>query len=180
VISLSILIAIAIGQQDQLALSGGAGLVPMIILALMLAPLLEETGWHGYGVDSLRAKFGMMSTTLLFAVLWCAWHAPLVLINGTYQNELARMDNKAFVANFFVSVIPAAIIANWFYYKNSRSIVASVLLHSMLNAAAVLLNAGQVAKCIATLLYSAVAVGLIAGDRALFKEGRRNFLVAET
>ena len=50
----------------------------------------------------------------------------------------------------------------------------------MLNAASVLVNAGQVAKCIATLLYSAVAVGLIASDRALFKEGPRNFLAAET
>jgi membrane protease YdiL (CAAX protease family) len=180
VISLSILIAMATGHQDQFALSGGAGLLPMIVLALMLAPLLEETGWHGYGVDSLRAKYGMMSTTLLFAVLWCAWHAPLVLINGTYQNELARMDSKVFVANFFVSIIPAAIIANWFYYKNSRSIAASVLLHSMLNAAAVLLNAGQVAKCIATLLYSAVAVGLIVRDRALFNAEARNFIVAET
>jgi membrane protease YdiL (CAAX protease family) len=86
------------------------------------------------------------------------------------------MDNKIFVANFFISVIPAAIIANWFYYRNDRSIVASILLHSMLNAASVLLNAGQVAKCIATLLYSGIAAGLIVGDRRLFAEGPRNFL----
>ena len=63
------------------------------------------------------------------------WHAPLVLLGGTYQHELAVMNNKIFVANFFVSVIPAAIIANWFYYRNDRSIGASILLHSMLNAA---------------------------------------------
>jgi hypothetical protein len=46
----------------------------------------------------------------------------------------------------------------------------------MLNAGSVLLNAGQVAKCIATLLYAAIAVALIVADRALFKEGPRNFL----
>jgi membrane protease YdiL (CAAX protease family) len=99
-----------------------------------------------------------------------------VLIGGTYQHELAMMDNKIFVVNFFISVIPAAIIANWFYYKNDRSIAASGLLHSMLNAASVLLNAGQVAKCIATLLYSGIAAGLIIGDRRLFSEGPRKFL----
>jgi hypothetical protein len=43
------------------------------------------------------------------------------------------LDNKIFVVNFFVSIIPAAIIANWFYYKNDRSVAASILLHSMLN-----------------------------------------------
>ena len=77
----------------------------------------------------------MMKATLLFGALWSMWHAPLVLISGTYQNQLARMDNPVFLGNFFISIIPAAIIANWFYYKNSRSIGTAILLHAMLNAA---------------------------------------------
>jgi membrane protease YdiL (CAAX protease family) len=69
--------------------------------------------------------------------------------------------------------------ANWFYYKNDRSILAAILLHLMLNAASVLLNAGQIAKCIATLLYAGIAAGLILGDRKLFGEGPRNFLARQ-
>ena len=118
----------------------------------------------------------MMRATLLFAVLWCTWHAPLVLIPGTYQHGLAIEDNKIFVANFFASIIPVAFIANWFYYRNDRSITASILLHSMLNAASILLNAGQIAKCIATLVYSAIAVALVIGDQSLFAQGPRNFV----
>jgi membrane protease YdiL (CAAX protease family) len=177
VILIAILLSIPLGESsNQFQLAGGASLLPLIILAMILAPIMEETGWHGYGVDSLRAYHGMMRTTLLFAVLWTAWHAPLFLISGTYQNAVAAMENKIYVANFFVSIIPAAIIANWFYYKNDRSIAIAILVHSMLNAAAVLLNTGQVAKCIATLLYACVAAGLILGDRKLFAEGPRNFL----
>jgi membrane protease YdiL (CAAX protease family) len=86
------------------------------------------------------------------------------------------MDRKIFVANFFVSIIPAGIIANWLYYKNDRSIAAAILFHAILNAAAVLIAAGPVAKVIATLLYAALAAGLIIGDRRLFGEGPRNFL----
>ena len=104
---------------------------------------------------------------------------PLVLVPGTYQHELAAMDNKIFVVNFFVSIIPAGIIANWFYYKNNRFIVAAILLRTMLNAAAVLIAAGQVVKVIATLLYAAIAVALIIGDRRLFAEGPRSFLKAQ-
>jgi membrane protease YdiL (CAAX protease family) len=177
VICLSISLSLWLGESaDQFQLADSTQLFPMIVLAMILAPIMKETGWHGYGVDSLRAKFGMLQTTLLFAVLWCVWHAPLVLIPGTYQHAVAQMENKLYVMNFFVSVIPAAIIANWFYYKNDRSILAAMLLHSMLNAAAVLLNTGQVAKCIATLLYAVVATSVVVIDRAMFAAGPRNFL----
>lgn len=180
VICLSISMSLWFGQSaDQFRLSAGPNLPAMIILALAIAPIMEETGWHGYGVDSLRVKTGMMKATLLFGALWSAWHAPLVLIGGTYENELARMDNPLYLANFFASVIPAAIIANWFYYKNSRSIVSAVLVHAMLNAPSVLLNAGQTAKCIATLLYAAIAVVFVVGDRALFAEGPRDFVESD-
>lgn len=176
VILASIAISLLLGQPaDQFRLSGGGNLVAMIALTMLLAPLLEEIGWHGYGVDSLRAKSGMLWTTLLFGVLWSAWHAPAALISDTYQNELARMDNPIYLANFFVSIIPAAFIANWFYYRNDRSIMGAVLMHSMLNAASVLVAAGQVAKCIATLLYAAVAVALVLTDRE-FRAGPRNFI----
>jgi membrane protease YdiL (CAAX protease family) len=179
VIGLSIWLSLWFGQStDQFQLSGGANLLAMIILAMVIAPIMEETGWHGYGVDGLRAKTGMMKATLSFGALWSVWHAPLILISGTYQNELARMDNPLFLGNFFVSIIPAAIIANWLYYKNSRSIGAAILVHAMLNAPSVLLNAGQVAKCIATLLYASIAAAIVASDRAAFEEGPRDFVQA--
>jgi len=179
VMGLSIWLSLWFGQSaDQLRLSAGANLPALIILAVVVAPIIEEMGWRGYGVDSLRAKSGMTKATLLFGVLWSLWHAPLALIGGTYQNQLAAMDNGTFLANFFISIIPAAIIANWLYYKNNRSIGAAILLHAMLNAASVLLNAGQVAKCIATVLYAAIAAGIFAIDHAAFVEGPRNFLRA--
>ena len=131
VICLSILLSLWLGQPaDQFRLSGGAGLIPLVVLALVLTPICEEVGWHGYGADSLREGFGMLPATLLFAALWCAWHAPLVLVPGTYQHGLAVMDSKIFVGNFFVSIVPAGIIANWLYYKNDRSIAAAILFHA--------------------------------------------------
>ena len=177
VVCLSIALSLLVGQStDQFQLSGGPNLMALVILALVLAPLMEEMGWHGYGVDSLRAENGVLKTTLLFGLLWSVWHAPLFLISGTYQDSLVEMGNPIFVINFFVSVIPAAFIANWIYYRNDRSILAAILLHSMLNAAAVLLNSGQIAKCIATLLYAAVAAAILLADRATFAGGPRNFL----
>ena len=99
-------------------------------------------------------------------------------MRGTYQHQLAQIDNPLFLINFFVSVLPVALVANWLYYNNRRSIVGAVLFHAMLNASAVLLNAGQVAKCIATVLYFLVAAAITACDRE-FREGPRDFLPRE-
>jgi uncharacterized protein len=176
-ICLSIWLSVWFGQStDQFRLAGGASALPLIILTMVLAPIMEEIGWHGYGVDSLRASTGMLRATLLFGVLWSLWHAPLTLLSGTYQNQLATMDNPVYLINFFVSIIPAAIIANWLYYKNSRSILAAILFHSMINAAAVLLNTGQVAKCITTILYAIVAVVIVVIDRLTFWKGPHDFV----
>jgi membrane protease YdiL (CAAX protease family) len=174
--SLAIAISLAFGESpEQFSLAGGPGLGVMVALAMVLAPILEETGWHGYGVDSLRAHASMWTATLLFALLWCVWHAPLILVKGTYQHQVALMDNPLFVINFFASVLPTAFIANWLYYKNRRSVVAAILLHAMLNGSMVLFNAGQVAKCVATVLYFLVAAAIAITDSE-FREGPRDFV----
>jgi hypothetical protein len=62
-----------------------------------------------------------------------------VLVPGTYQHYVATLTNPLFVVNFFLSILAAAFVANWLYYKNWRSITGAVLAHSMLNGAAVLI-----------------------------------------
>ncbi len=176
VLTLSVGVSMLMGEPGgQLRLSAADNLVPMIVLALILAPIIEELGWRGYGVDSLRAVSGALAASLAFGVLWSLWHAPLVLLHGTYQRELYEMENPLFLANFFVGAIPVAIVANWFYYRSGRSIPVSMVFHSALNGAAVLLSAGQVAKTIASVVYLGIAI-VVLKDRAVFTGGPRNFI----
>ena len=109
---LSTWLSVEVGRSaDQFRLSGGfAIMLPIIVLA----PTFEELGWRGYGMDSLRAKFGMMKATLLFSVLWAMWHVPLFFIDHNYQHGLSN-SSPIYLANFFVSVIPAAILMNWLF-----------------------------------------------------------------
>jgi membrane protease YdiL (CAAX protease family) len=118
-------------------------------------------------MDSLRAGLGVVPASLVFGVLWSLWHAPLVLLPGTYQRELFEMENRRFLWNFFVGVIPVA---------SGRSIPISILFHSALNGAAVLLSAGQVAKTIASVVYLGIAILVVAKDRRVFGAGPRDFL----
>jgi membrane protease YdiL (CAAX protease family) len=145
---------------------------------MFLAPFFEELGWRGYGVDALRARMGMGRATAAFAALWTLWHAPLFLIDHTYQHDL-RALGPIYVANFFVSVVPAAIVSNWLYYKHRRSIAAAVLFHFMLDAVAEGFRIEPSTKCIITVVFLAVAVLILAFDRKAFVQPRRDFIAEE-
>lgn len=151
-------------------------LVTMVVLTMILAPILEEMGWRGYGVDSFRARMGMLKGTLAFGVLLSVWHAPLTLIPGSYHYGLAHMDSPIYLANFFIGAIPTTIIINWLYYKHDRSILATALVHTTLNASGVLLAATPTTDLIATGVFTAIALVIVVVDRRLFSEGPRTFI----
>jgi uncharacterized protein len=172
VLLLATAISLAFGQPiDQFVLASdyrvikGQNLVGLFIL--VLAPLIEELGWRGYGVDSLRSRFNLFKTTLLFGVLWALWHVPLFFVNGYYQNELWK-TSLLFVANFFISIFPGALLINWIYYKNNRSIMAAFLMHLMFNLSAVVLQTEQFTKCIITVLLLMISGVIIVADKDFF------------
>jgi uncharacterized protein len=144
-----------------------SGEMLLSILILFLAPTFEELGWRGYGVDSLRSKYNLFKTTLLFTVLWAFWHLPLFFIQGYYQNELWNMG-ILYVINFFISILPATILMNWMYYKNDRSITAAILFHFILNLFSVLFQTEQFTKCIISILLLGIAFVVIFTNKAFF------------
>jgi membrane protease YdiL (CAAX protease family) len=184
VMSTAIGISMLFGQSaDQFSLTADTSelgkLFMMILLTMILAPLFEETGWRGYGVDSFRSKLAPLKMSLVFGAFWGLWHAPLFLMPGTYHYGLAQMDSPIYVVNFFVSIMAVVIVVNWLYYKNNRSIPAAAVAHSAGNAAGVLLAAVPTTDLIATGVFFAVAIAVVLLDRKHFGEGPRSFLAGE-
>lgn len=159
-------------STEQFALAAGPNVLQgshllSLIISIFLAPVLEEIGWRGYGVDSLRAYFNLLYTCLLFGILWSLWHLPLFFIKGYYHYEL-RSLNVVYVLNFFISIIPAAILLNWIYYKSFRSILVAIFAHAMLNALSTSFKTEPFTKCIFTILLSVVACIIIFTDKDFF------------
>lgn len=160
------------GSPDQFAvvlqLGASAGFLPFAVI-LILAPALEETGWRGYGMDSLRARSpSLAAATLWFALLWAFWHLPLFFISGYYHHGI--LNNPVLVANFFVSIIAMAFIVSFLYYRSNRSVIACILFHLSSDLAIGSIGAGEYTKCIATLLLVAVAIAIVAREQKLFFE----------
>jgi len=153
--------------SPEFTLFGGEAF--LILVILFLAPTFEELGWRGYGMDSLKEGKNLMKVTLIFALLWNLWHLPLFFINGYYQYELIHM-NVIYALNFVVSLIPAAFLMNWIFYKSGRSIIAIILFHFMLNLFSVLFQTEQFTKCIITIILSVITAIVVWKNKSFFYE----------
>lgn len=138
-----------------------------LLLPVVLAPLIEELAWRGYGVDSLRAYHNLFVTSVLFGTLWALWHLPLFFVKGSYHSQLWNLG-FLYALNFFVSVFIVAFLMNWVYYHTDRSIPALILFHSMLNLSSILLRTEPFTKCIATILLALVLLILLVQDQSFF------------
>lgn len=133
----------------------------------ILAPTFEEIGWRGYGVDSLRSKYNLLTSSLLFSLIWAAWHVPLFFTKGYYQNELWQMGIP-YVLNFFVSLVPFSIILNWLYDKTNRSVLVAVLFHIVAVVCPEAFRVEESTKFIQTAILLVVAGVIVARERGLF------------
>ncbi len=168
----SILLSLLIGESpDQLevfiisAIMSGEFLFSLIIF--VLAATTEEVGWRGYGVDSLRSRYNLFTSTAIFALLWGLWHLPLFVVKGYYHNTLLEAD-VLFALNFFLSVIPLTFIMNWLFYKCNRSIIIAILFHFITVISAEIFMISDVSKCIQTFVLLVPAIFLVWWDKDLF------------
>jgi len=118
-------------SAEQFTITGhytfSSGVFPVWFL-LIMAPAIEEMGWHTYGTDVLRTKFNLFYTSIIFALYWGIWHIPLSTIKDYYQSNLVE-TGWIYGVNFLVSIFPFVIIMNWLYYKAKRNIIVPIIFH---------------------------------------------------
>lgn len=131
-----------------------------VLIPLLVAPLVEELGWRGYGIDSLRASYNLATSSVVFGVIWAIWHLPLFYIKGYYHRTLIDLG-FIYVLNFFVSVVALAFLSNWIYYKMDRSIPSIIFFHAVANGSFMFLRTAPFTKCLVTLLLVIISTVLL-------------------
>ncbi len=102
------------------------------LLTIVLASVIEEVAWRGYGEDSVGQYHTWFWESIIFASIWACWHLPLFLIPGTYHYTLTQLG-PIYIINFLVSTIPIDFIQTWLYVKNRRSMLATIIFHLFIN-----------------------------------------------
>lgn len=139
------------------------------LLTILLASVIEEMGWRGYGEDSIAQHFSWFWESIWFGLIWSLWHLPLFSIPGTYHAGLVELG-PLYVVNFLISVIPLGFLTTLVYVKNNRSMLACILFHIFVNFFQEKIALTPQTKCAETLVVTLAAVLVVATHRRLFFE----------
>ena len=154
-----------------------SGVFPVWFL-LIIAPIIEELGWHTYGTDVLRTKFNLFYTSIIFALYWGIWHIPLSTIKNYYQSNLVE-TGLLYGINFLVSIFPFVIIMNWLYYKSNRNIIVPIIFHITAGYFNEIFNTDPMSKVIQTVILLIFAGWIILKEKDFFFNKKINPSMSE-
>lgn len=90
-------------------------------LALVDAPLMEETGWRGFALPRFPSDRSPLANTLLLGLLLAGWHLPLAL------------DAGPLAAPYVIATIASAVMTNWVFYNTGGSALMAMVYHTAAN-----------------------------------------------
>ncbi|TWA82859.1 CAAX prenyl protease-like protein [Azospirillum brasilense] len=157
-------------STDQFRLAANASFSAGILpgwFPLLLAPIIEELSWHSYGTDCLRRSMSLFWTSIVFALYWTVWHAPLGMVAHYYQAQVAE-TGWIHALNFALSLIPFVLIMNWLYYRSNRSIPVVIVFHLSAGLFNEMFQTHPDTKVIQTGLLVALTAALIIADPGFF------------
>ena len=143
-----------------------SGVFPVWLL-LIVAPMLEELGWHSYGTDCLRNRFNLLKTSLIFALYWGIWHIPLSTIDNYYHSNVVE-TGWIHGAKFLISIFPFVLIMNWLYYKTDRNILVTVVFHITAGYFNEIFATHPDSKVIQTALLTLFSIALVLREKDFF------------
>ncbi len=173
IVVLSILLSTLVGQSlEQFAFTedfsfsvGGTS----ALLTMLLAAIIEEVGWRGYGEDSVASYFSWFTESVIFGFVWALWHLPLFWIEGTYHYGLKELG-ILYMVNFLISVVPLGFLTTWVYVKNNRSMLACIIFHLFVNTMQEKIAMTPQTKCVETIVIFFAAAIIVLTNKEMFFE----------
>lgn len=160
------------GSPDQFAFTDGFSFSiggTSALLTILLASVIEELGWRGYGEDAVGYYHNWFKESIIFGVVWACWHIPLFWIPGTYHYGLRELG-VVYVLNFLVSAVFVDFIQTWVYVKNNRSMLATIIFHLFLNLMQEKIAMTPETKIIETFFVLIASIIVVLTNRKLFFE----------
>ena len=112
------------GRLSEVNFLGNIGLW-VLPLWLVTFGYGEETGWRGFALPRIQARHGALTSAVLVALAWIAWHVPAFFYLPTYTQLGVMM-----VLPFFIGVLLGSIMLTWMNNGSSGSIFAVAMWHA--------------------------------------------------
>jgi membrane protease YdiL (CAAX protease family) len=106
------------------------GVLGVLVLAVVVNGLGEETGWRGFAVPALVPRFGPLGAALVVAPVWALWHLPYFFALDSY-----RSFNAFTIVGFLIGMASGSIVLTWLYLGTGGSVLAVAIWHGLFNMA---------------------------------------------
>ncbi len=98
------------------------------LMMLTFGPLAEELGWRGFAIPKLQEKMNALIASVVFGVIWWAWHLPQ-LLTPALQWSVGGMP----VFIYLLTILPGSILATWIVNNSRGSVLPVILFHASMN-----------------------------------------------
>lgn len=162
VLLVTLIVAAALGDVEAAGrYSGAAAGLGWVVLAVTFNAFGEEAGWRGFALPRLQDRLGPLRASLMLAVLWAGWHAPLFVVLDSYAGF-----GPLTLLGFLVGIGAGSVVLTSVYNLSGGSILAAAVWHAGYNLAVATDAAGDATAVAVTALVVTWAVALIRRDRA--------------
>jgi hypothetical protein len=165
------LISLLFGHSiNQFYISGTPSFTSALLspwFILLFAPVVEELAWHSYGTDTLRRRFNLFKTSMIFALYWAFWHLPLSFIKGYYHSNVVA-EGFLYSLNYVFSLFVFVVLMNWLYYKTNRNIFITIIFHCSANVTNEIFATHPDSKVIQTVLLLIITIVLLLKEKEMF------------
>jgi hypothetical protein len=145
--------------------------------------LLEELGWTGFAVPTMRQRYGVLGTGLIVGVLWGAWHLLITywVMSGSTAGGLTLASFLLMFVFFHAGSLPAYRVLMVWVYDRTESLLVAMLMHASFSASRLILNPLAIAGLalaiydlvLAVALCAVVVAGAVARDKHLSRRSLR-------
>jgi membrane protease YdiL (CAAX protease family) len=118
-VSLNLLLGASTATVTQLA--PWYSLFLLFPVAMIDAPLGEETGWRGYALPRFPAGRSALANSLILGLLLAGWHLPIAL------------SEPSLTMPYLIAATASAVVTNWVYYNARESALLAILYHTAAN-----------------------------------------------
>jgi len=120
------------------AADGVSLILSSIVTGLIFGGLMEELGWTGFAVPTLRRRYGVFATGLIVGVLWGVWHFPpkILISRALGLSPFLAVDLFTAVLN----LTAWRILMVW-VYDRTGSLLVTMLMHASLTSSTLLILA---------------------------------------
>jgi membrane protease YdiL (CAAX protease family) len=155
------------GQFSGISAIGLVG----VLLLILVGALGEETGWRGYALPQLQLRFSPLTSSLILAVLWFAWHLPQFFVIATYRDF-----GPVQYVGMFLGLTIGAVVLTWLYNRSGGSILLVAVWHGLYNFVSGTQAATGMLAAVVTTLIMIQGVVLIVLELRARRRGRPSVL----